>query len=81
MASQEDITTFIQRHQALLEKERDAEIEQSALLLSNCPPKLLEQKGLALVNLGVANIRIGLGGRRCVCRGSHESTSDVLWKA
>ena len=59
-----EISDFIQRHQYLLLKERDAELEQSTLLLSNCPPKLLEQRGLALVNLGVANITIGLGGRR-----------------
>lgn len=49
----------------LLDRERVAEIERSALLLTNCGPKLLEQKGLALNGLGVAGISIGLGGKRC----------------
>lgn len=64
MSSTEDIIQFIQRHKELLSKERDAELEQSNLLLSNCPPKLLEQRGLALVNVGIAGVRVGLGGRR-----------------
>jgi DNA polymerase alpha-associated DNA helicase A len=66
MATPEDVLVFVDRYQKLLTKERDAELEQSSLLLSKCPPKLLEQRGLALVNLGVANIHIGLGGRRFV---------------
>lgn len=54
---------FIQRHRKLLELERQAEIEQSALLFSNCGPKLLEQKGLSLSSLTIANMNIGLGGK------------------
>lgn len=57
------ITAFIARQRVLLAKEREAEIERSSLLLSNCGPKLLEQKGLSLGGLGVSGISIGLGGK------------------
>ena len=66
MASDEQLKAFIDRHRELLKKEREAEIERTSLLLSNCPPKLLEQKGLALCGLGVASVGIGLGGKTCV---------------
>lgn len=63
MTSDEDLRRFITRHRELLKRERDAEIERSSLLLSNCPPKLLEQRGLALGGLGTASVGIGLGGK------------------
>ena len=64
MATADQLTAFIKRQRGLLIRERDAEIEQSALLLTNCGPKLLEQKGLAILGLGIASINIGLGGKR-----------------
>ncbi|KAG1737470.1 AAA domain-containing protein [Suillus paluster] len=66
MASEADLKVFINRHRELLTKERNAEIERSALLLTNCGPKLLEQKGLALGSLGVVGINVGLGGKTLV---------------
>ena len=60
---QADIGAFIDRQRVLLSKEREAEIERTSLLLSNCGPKLLEQKGLSLGALGIANVNIGLGGK------------------
>lgn len=57
------LAAFINRQRVLLAKEREAEIERSSLLLSNCGPKLLEQKGLSLGGLGIASINIGLGGK------------------
>ena len=66
LSKEEDLKAFISRHRSLLLKERDAEVERSSLLLSNCGPRLLEQKGLALIGLGVSNITIGLGGKTCV---------------
>lgn len=60
------IPAFIDRHIELLRQERDTEVEESNLLLSNCAPKLLEKKGLALLNLSVASVQVGLGGRRYV---------------
>ena len=66
MATDEQLKAFIARHRELLDKEREAEIERTSLLLSNCPPKLLEQKGLCLASLGVASVGIGLGGKTCV---------------
>ncbi|ORX35634.1 putative DNA helicase [Kockovaella imperatae] len=64
------LTAFITRHQHLLALERAAEEEQTRLLNSNCSPKLLEQRGLALGSLGVASISVGLGGKHLVelCR-------------
>jgi len=64
-------SAFLSRHRILLAKEREAEIERSSLLFSNCGPRLLEQKGLSLGNLAVANVNIGLGGKtyspsRCI---------------
>ena len=64
MATADQLTAFIKRQRDLLVRERDAETEQSALLLTNCGPKLLEQKGLAILGLGIASINIGLGGKR-----------------
>ncbi|KAI0374894.1 P-loop containing nucleoside triphosphate hydrolase protein [Pilatotrama ljubarskyi] len=66
MASEEHLQAFIARQRELLKREREAEIERTSLLLSNCPPKLLEQKGLALCGLGTASIGIGLGGKTLV---------------
>lgn len=63
MASEADLRAFIDRQRVLLAKERDAEIERSSLLLSNCGPKLLEQKGLAVLGVGIAGMNIGLGGK------------------
>ncbi|KAJ3509315.1 hypothetical protein NMY22_g16336 [Coprinellus aureogranulatus] len=66
MATEEQLRAFIKRQRELLARERDAEIERTSLLLSNCGPKLLEQKGLALNGVGVAGINIGLGGKTLV---------------
>ncbi|KAF6751163.1 P-loop containing nucleoside triphosphate hydrolase protein [Ephemerocybe angulata] len=66
MASEEQLRAFITRQRELLAKERNAEIERTSLLLSNCGPKLLEQKGLALNGVGVAGVNIGLGGKTLV---------------
>ncbi|KAJ3973634.1 AAA domain-containing protein [Lentinula raphanica] len=60
------LDSFIHRQKILLSREREAEIHQSSLLLSNCPPILLEQKGLALLGLGICQVRIGLGGKTLV---------------
>ncbi|PIL23999.1 hypothetical protein GSI_13750 [Ganoderma sinense ZZ0214-1] len=66
MATDEQLKAFVTRHHQLLDKEREAEIERTSLLLSNCPPKLLEQKGLCLASLSTASVRIGLGGKTLV---------------
>lgn len=66
MSSEEELIAFIARQRVLLQAERDADLERSALVLSSCGPKLLELKGLALNNLGVVNVSIGLGGKRSI---------------
>ncbi|TFY66820.1 hypothetical protein EVG20_g4274 [Dentipellis fragilis] len=63
ISSEQQLTAFIERHRVLIARERDADIERSSLVLSNCGPKLLEQKGLALNGLGVVGVNIGLGGK------------------
>lgn len=63
MTSDAQVTEFITRQRLLLSKEREAEIERSSLLLSNCGPKLLEQKGLSLGGLGIVGVNVGLGGK------------------
>ena len=64
MATADQLAAFIDRQRDLLTRERHAEIEQTALLLTNCGPKLLEQKGLAILGLGITSINVGLGGKR-----------------
>lgn len=61
-----DLAAFIERQRLLLAQERSAEIQRSSLLLSNCGPKLLEQKGLSLAGLGVVAVNVGLGGKTLV---------------
>src|ERR1700722_3664767 len=65
MSSETQLAAFFARHRLLLAKERDEEISRSSLLLTNCAPKLLEQKGLAIAGLGVVDAKIGLGGKTC----------------
>ncbi|KIY47591.1 P-loop containing nucleoside triphosphate hydrolase protein [Fistulina hepatica ATCC 64428] len=60
------ISKFIARQRYLLAKERDEEIARSSLLLTDCGPRLLEQKGLCLSNLGVVGISVGLGGKTLI---------------
>lgn len=55
---------FLDRHEYLLQLERKAEEDQTRLLNSNCSPKLLQQRGLALNGLGVSAINVGLGGKK-----------------
>lgn len=64
MSSEQQLRDFLESQTRLLKQERDAEIERTSLLLSSCPPKLLERKGLALGGLGIASIGVGLGGKR-----------------
>lgn len=64
MVTTAQLEAFFEQQSNLLAKERQTDIDQSSLLLSNCSPKLLEKKGLALLGLSVVNVNIGLGGKR-----------------
>ena len=77
MVTDDQLKAFIARQRLLLSKEREAEISRSSLLLSNCGPKLLEQKGLSLGGLGVVSINIGLGGKTCELLFLHLFLSDL----
>lgn len=59
-----DLKAFISRQFVLLDREKNAEIERSSLLISKCSQTVLERRGLALGGLGVASVSIGLGGKR-----------------
>ncbi len=72
------LEAFITRHQYLLQLERAAEEEQTRLLNSNCSPKLLERRGLALGRLAVSNVSLGLGGKRPV-RQNHSQLSWLIY--
>jgi DNA polymerase alpha-associated DNA helicase A len=63
MSTEKQLSAFFARYRLLLNRERDEEVNRTSLLLSNCGPKLLEQKGLALTGLGIADTKIGLGGK------------------
>ncbi|KAF9224765.1 P-loop containing nucleoside triphosphate hydrolase protein [Gyrodon lividus] len=65
-SNESTVKAFIARHRTLLALEREAEIERTSLLLTNCAPKLLEQRGLSLGGLGVVSAGVGLGGKTLV---------------
>ena len=78
------ISAFLDRQRTLLQAERQAEVEQSSLLLSSCPPKLLEKKGLALLGLGVVSVGLGLGGKRyplwsMYCTPEFDAAWTIAW--
>ena len=56
----------IQRTIELLAHERDTDLAQTSLLASKCSPKLLESRGLAILNLQVCSMSVGLGGTTLV---------------
>lgn len=58
-----ELEAFLDRQEALLQLEREEEEEATRLLNTNCGPKLLEQRGLALNGLGVSSQSVGLGGK------------------
>ncbi|KAL9932775.1 hypothetical protein V8E36_008474 [Tilletia maclaganii] len=58
------VLTWLRRQLLLLSRERSAEHDQSHLLISNAPARLLERHGLALLNLGVSSISTATTRRR-----------------
>lgn len=66
--SANEVRAWLARQRELIARERAEEREQSALLLSRCPPRLLERNGLALLALGAASVRVGQGAKLYVAR-------------
>ncbi|KAJ2660216.1 hypothetical protein IWW48_003048 [Coemansia sp. RSA 1200] len=62
----ESVVEFAKRHTALVERERDYDIEQSQALLSNLQPTHLQRLGYALLGLRITGARTGLGGKTLV---------------
>lgn len=58
-----DRDTFIRRQLELLEREREAEIEEVERLRAELPDAELERRGLTLRRLSLRDLDVGLGGR------------------
>lgn len=61
--SKELLSKWLKRHLHLLQQERGEEQEQSKMLLNNTPIRQLELNGLAILSLGVASVKVGLGAK------------------
>lgn len=60
------VQAWLARQHDLLASEREEERTQNTLLLSQCAPRVLARHGLALLGLGVSNVRIGAGAQTYV---------------
>lgn len=61
--NQADLHAFLWQQLELLARERQAEIDQTSLLASNCSQKELERRGLSLGGLAISSVNVGLGGK------------------
>jgi DNA polymerase alpha-associated DNA helicase A len=61
-----DISTFAETQLTLLQRELDAELLETADLISSTPPAVLQRSGHAILNLVVSAQRTGLGGKTVV---------------
>ncbi|KAJ3223895.1 hypothetical protein HK099_000556 [Clydaea vesicula] len=61
-----DIKEWVEKQRSLINLERETEMEEVKLLNSNFPPSELARKGVAILGLYVAGIRMGLGGKYLV---------------
>ncbi|KAL8606242.1 hypothetical protein ACOMHN_012874 [Nucella lapillus] len=60
------VENFVTRNRKLLEKERDAEIEETRVLTEQLPAKELQRRGVCLTKLRLAERGTGLYGRTVV---------------
>lgn len=58
-----DVTEFASKQLKLLEKERLAEVAEVSDAITLYSPSQLQTRGLALLNLVIASVRTGLGGK------------------
>ncbi len=58
-----DISSFASSQLSLLDRELQAELEETQLLTSTHAPTTLQRAGLAVLNLHVSSQRTGLGGK------------------
>jgi DNA polymerase alpha-associated DNA helicase A len=61
-----DISTFAATQLTLLQRELDAELLETADLISSTPPTVLQRSGHAILNLIISGQRTGLGGKTVV---------------
>lgn len=59
----ESVHALIAAHTRFIEREYAAEVEAIGNAQTRLAPSLLQQRGLALLNLSVHGTRTGLGGR------------------
>lgn len=70
------ISTFATNQLTLLQRELEAELQETHLLTSTHSPKTLQQAGLALLNLSITSQRTGLGGKTVLELGKDPAVSD-----
>ena len=60
------VEDFVRKQLDLLNLEKEAEITENRKLQENVSSKLLQEKGVCLINLSLENLRSGLYGRSVV---------------
>ncbi|XP_062860705.1 DNA-binding protein SMUBP-2 [Trichomycterus rosablanca] len=73
-----DIETFVSKTLELLKEERGAEIEETRAWQKNLSLKNLQQKGVCLLKLQIANQRTGMHGRLLVSFEPRKSTGPSV---
>lgn len=66
LSEAEFFRAWIQQHLDLIQAEREAEVEETALLFSKSSQHLLALNGLALLNLSPCSVSVGLGGKTLI---------------
>ncbi|KAJ2158815.1 hypothetical protein GGF46_003506 [Coemansia sp. RSA 552] len=64
MEAPSELTGFVAGHRALVERERQYELEQSQAFLSKMAATRLQRLGYALAGLRITGMRTGLGGKQ-----------------
>nr|XP_055171196.1 DNA-binding protein SMUBP-2 isoform X2 [Nyctereutes procyonoides] len=72
------VESFVTKHLALLELERDAEVEERRSWQENISPKELQSRGVCLLKLQVSSQRTGLYGRLLVTLEPRRCTSAAV---
>ncbi|KXS22325.1 P-loop containing nucleoside triphosphate hydrolase protein [Gonapodya prolifera JEL478] len=73
-----NVEKFVDEQIALVEAERQAELDEMAELLNSQPPLELQRMGLALCNLQVTGVKSGLGGQTIVDYEPISGTTTLL---
>ncbi|KAJ2974139.1 hypothetical protein NQ176_g6216 [Zarea fungicola] len=72
-----DVPSFASTQLALLERELQSEVQETATIITNHSPAGLQRAGLAIINLVVVSQRTGFGGRTVLEFGPDTATSST----